>query len=54
MHNVEYPSRISTIFYLGLEGLGGIDLITDEDENVRAVTHTSASMLTTSRALMDL
>ncbi|KAF9232974.1 mannosyl oligosaccharide glucosidase-domain-containing protein [Melanogaster broomeanus] len=28
-----YPSRISTIFYLGLEGLGGIDLITDEDEN---------------------
>ncbi|KAF8448061.1 glycoside hydrolase family 63 protein [Boletus edulis BED1] len=28
-----YPSRISAIFYLGLEGLGGIDLITDEDEN---------------------
>ncbi|KIK79717.1 glycoside hydrolase family 63 protein [Paxillus rubicundulus Ve08.2h10] len=28
-----YPSRISTIFYVGLEGLGGIDLITDEDEH---------------------
>lgn len=36
MRNTEYPSRISTIFYLGLEGLGGVDLITDEDENVRA------------------
>ena len=24
------------IFYLGLEGLGGVDLITDEDENVGA------------------
>ncbi|KAG6376058.1 glycoside hydrolase [Boletus reticuloceps] len=33
MSNVAYPSRISAIFYLGLEGLGGIDLITDEDEN---------------------
>ncbi|KAL4067531.1 glycoside hydrolase [Scleroderma citrinum] len=31
--NPAYPSRISTIFYLGLEGLGGIDMITDEDEN---------------------
>lgn len=38
MLHVAYPSRISTIFYLGLEGLGGVDLITDEDENVRAVT----------------
>lgn len=38
MPKLEYPSRISTIFYLGLEGLGGIDLITDENENVRAVT----------------
>ncbi|KAG9318385.1 glycoside hydrolase [Chiua virens] len=28
-----YPSRISAIFYLGLEGLGGVDLITDEEEN---------------------
>lgn len=37
MPNIAYPSRISTIFYLGLEGLGGVDLITDEDENVRAV-----------------
>ncbi|KIJ69518.1 glycoside hydrolase family 63 protein [Hydnomerulius pinastri MD-312] len=31
--NPDYPSRISTIFYVGLEGLGGVDLITDEDEN---------------------
>jgi len=38
MSNVAYPSTISTIFYLGLEGLGGVDLITDEDENVCAVT----------------
>lgn len=37
MFNVAYPSRISTVFYLGLEGLGGIDLITDEDENVRPI-----------------
>lgn len=36
MLNIAYPSRISTIFYMGLEGLGGVDLITDEDENVRA------------------
>ncbi|KAH7889795.1 glycoside hydrolase [Phlebopus sp. FC_14] len=28
-----HPSRISTIFYVGLEGLGTIDMITDEDEN---------------------
>ncbi|KIK63875.1 glycoside hydrolase family 63 protein [Collybiopsis luxurians FD-317 M1] len=27
------PSRISTIFYFGLEGLGGIDMDTDEEEN---------------------
>ncbi|EIW85275.1 glycoside hydrolase family 63 protein [Coniophora puteana RWD-64-598 SS2] len=27
------PSSISTIFYLGLEGLGGLDMITDEDED---------------------
>lgn len=31
--NPAYLSRISTIFYLGLEGLGGIDMVTDEDEN---------------------
>lgn len=37
MFNVAYPSRISAIFYLGLEGLGGVDLITDEDENVRTI-----------------
>lgn len=28
------PSRISTIFYFGLEGLGGLEMETDEDENV--------------------
>ncbi|EGN96016.1 glycoside hydrolase family 63 protein [Serpula lacrymans var. lacrymans S7.3] len=31
--NSEFPSRISTIFYVGLEGLGGIDMVTDENEN---------------------
>ncbi|KAH7930897.1 glycoside hydrolase family 63 protein [Leucogyrophana mollusca] len=31
--NPEIPSRISTIFYMGLEGLGGLDMVTDEDEN---------------------
>lgn len=29
------PSRPSVIFYLGLEGLGGLDMETDENENVR-------------------
>ncbi|ESK85883.1 mannosyl-oligosaccharide glucosidase [Moniliophthora roreri MCA 2997] len=27
------PSRVSTIFYFGLEGLGGMDMETDEDED---------------------
>lgn len=31
--NLAYPSRISAMFYLGIEGLGGLDMITDEDEN---------------------
>jgi hypothetical protein len=31
----EKPSRISTIFYFGLEGFGGLDMETDENENVR-------------------
>lgn len=26
--------RISPIFYLGMEGVGGIEMETDEDENV--------------------
>lgn len=30
----ELPSRISTIFYFGLEGLGGLEMETDENENV--------------------
>ena len=29
------PSRTSFIFYAGLEGMGGLDLETDENENVR-------------------
>ncbi|KAF5324636.1 hypothetical protein D9611_004403 [Ephemerocybe angulata] len=29
----DVPSRISTIFYLGLEGIGGLDMETDEDDN---------------------
>ena len=31
---VAFPSRISTVFYVGLEGLGGIDMDNEEDENV--------------------
>ncbi|KAJ7063071.1 glycoside hydrolase [Mycena amicta] len=27
------PSRVSTIFYFGIEGLGGIDMDTEEEEN---------------------
>ncbi|KAG5650166.1 hypothetical protein H0H81_000476, partial [Sphagnurus paluster] len=30
---VDLPSRISTIFYFGLEGLGGLEMETDENEN---------------------
>jgi mannosyl-oligosaccharide glucosidase len=29
------PLKLSTIFYLGLEGMGGIDMDTAGDENVR-------------------
>ncbi|KAF5386975.1 hypothetical protein D9615_001779 [Tricholomella constricta] len=29
----DVPSRISTIFYFGLEGIGGLEMETDEDEN---------------------
>ena len=28
-------SRVSTIFYMGLEGVGGLEMETDEEENVR-------------------
>ncbi|KAJ8482276.1 hypothetical protein ONZ51_g5462 [Trametes cubensis] len=31
--NPAFPSRISTVFYVGLEGLGGIDMDNEEDEN---------------------
>ncbi|KIP04785.1 glycoside hydrolase family 63 protein [Phlebiopsis gigantea 11061_1 CR5-6] len=31
--HADKPSRISTVFYMGLEGLGGLEMETDEDEN---------------------
>jgi len=31
------PSRTSFIFYAGMEGMGGLDLETDENENVRSI-----------------
>lgn len=31
---LEKVSRISVVFYMGMEGLGGIEMETDEDENV--------------------
>ncbi len=34
-HYTEKPSQISTVFYFGLEGLGGLEMETEEDENVR-------------------
>jgi hypothetical protein len=30
----DQPSKTSLIFYFGLEGLGGFDMDTDENENV--------------------
>lgn len=30
----DIPSRTSFIFYFGVDGLGGLDMETDEDENV--------------------
>ena len=32
--NPDMHARISTIFYFGLEGLGGLEMETDENENV--------------------
>ena len=34
MNFPEKPSRISTIFYFGLEGLGGLDMETNENDDV--------------------
>lgn len=34
---VDRVSRISTIFYMGLEGVGGLEMETDEDENVSSL-----------------
>ncbi|KAI8998865.1 glycoside hydrolase [Trametes punicea] len=31
--NPAFPSRISTVFYVGLEGLGGIEMESEEDDN---------------------
>ncbi|CAL1704069.1 unnamed protein product [Somion occarium] len=43
--NPDQPSRISTIFYAGIDGLGGIDLETDEDENVHGPVVLAGSSL---------
>lgn len=32
--DLEQLSQISTIFYFGLEGMGGLEMETEEDENV--------------------
>jgi len=32
--NADMPTRISTIFYFGLEGLGSLEMESDESENV--------------------
>jgi hypothetical protein len=37
--SLDVPARISLVFYAGLEGIGGLDMETDENENV---SHTSA------------
>ena len=37
--------RVSTVFYMGVEGVGGIDMETDEDENVSCVSHHRAHAL---------
>ena len=34
LKSVDQIMRISPIFYMGMEGVGGIDMETDEDENV--------------------
>lgn len=39
----EKPSRISTIFYFGLEGLGGLDMETNENDDVRFKVSTANS-----------
>jgi hypothetical protein len=31
---LDLPSQISLVFYAGLEGLGGLEMETDENENV--------------------
>jgi hypothetical protein len=31
---VDNPSRVSCIFYVGLDGLGGLDMETEEDDHV--------------------
>lgn len=37
-YNVDAPSQPSVIFYLGLEGMGGLEMDTDEEENVEHLT----------------
>ena len=43
-HLTVYPSRVSAIFYAGLDGLGGIDMVTDEDENVGTIDARNPSL----------
>lgn len=31
---IERVTRVSTVFYMGVEGLGGLEMETDEDESV--------------------
>lgn len=37
-NNIDTPSQPSVIFYLGLEGMGGLEMDTDEEEDVKHFT----------------
>jgi hypothetical protein len=39
------PSQISTVFYFGLEGLGGLEMETEEDDSVRRTTNRDSHCL---------
>lgn len=45
------PSRTSFYFYFGVEGLGGIDLDVEEDENVGLLFRWSTGVLSLTLAL---
>jgi hypothetical protein len=38
-------SQTSTIFYFGVEGMGGLEMETEEDENVRRALNPSRTLL---------